>query len=60
MKTYTAFYTIENVLHICFEAENEEEAERIAEEMAVDGTVLDNCGYAMHEFMFNLDELVED
>jgi len=60
MKQYTAFYTIENIVSVCFEAENDVEAERIAEEMASDGTVLENLGYEMRDFMFNLDELVED
>lgn len=60
MKQYTAFYTIDNMVHVCFEAENDAEAERIAEEMATDGTVLENLGYEMCDFMFNLDELVED
>ena len=60
MKQYTAFYTIENMVHVCFEAENDTEAERIAEEMATDGTVLEEFGFEMCDLIFNLDELVED
>ena len=60
MKQYTAFYTIENMVHICFEAENDAEAERIAEEMATDGTVLEEFGFEMRDLIVNLDELVED
>lgn len=59
MKNYTAWYTIENMVHVCFEAENDEEAERIAEEMAEDGTVLENLGYEMYDFTFYLDEITE-
>ena len=60
MAAYTAWYTIENMVHVCFEAENDTEAERIAEEMANDGTVLENLGYEMRDFTFALNELVED
>lgn len=59
MKTYTAFYTIENIVSVEFEAENKAEAERIAEEMESYGTVLKNCGYKV-DFVFQLDELVEE
>lgn len=60
MKTYTAWYTIENMVHICFEAESDEEAERIAKEMESDGCMFENIGYEMCDFVFTLDELVED
>lgn len=60
MKQYTAFYTIENIIHVCFEAENDAEADRIAEKMTTDGTVLENFGYEMRDLIFNLDEVVED
>ena len=60
MKQYTAFYTIENIVHVCFEAENDAEAERIAKEMAENGAVLEEFGFEMRDLMFNLDEVVED
>ena len=59
MKQYTAFYTIENIVHVCFEAENDEDAERIAEEMMEDGTVIEQFGYEPYELSFTLDELSE-
>lgn len=60
MKTYTAWYTIENIVHVAFEAENDEEAWRIASEMAENGSVIEEFGYEMHDLIFNLDEVVEE
>ena len=60
MKQYTAFYTIENIVSVCFEAENDAEAERIAEEMAENGSVIEEFGYEMHDLIFNLDGVDEE
>lgn len=61
MKQYTAFFTIENIVHICFEAENDEEAERIAEEMTEDGSAEEALfGYGPLELSFTLDELTAE
>ena len=60
MKTYTAWYTIENMVHICFEAENDDEAERIANQMIDNGTVIEELGFEIRDLIFNLDALVED
>ena len=60
MATYTAVYTIDNVVHVCFEAENEDEAARIAEQMIDNGTVLEEFGFELHDFTFTLGEVYED
>lgn len=57
---YTAWYTIENMIGVDFEADNDIEAERIAEEMAENGTVCDNIVWAMEELTFNLDQITND
>ena len=60
MATYTAYYRITNITHVTFEAENEEEAKRIAEQMEGNGSVLEEFGYDMCDLSFSLNSIVEE
>ena len=60
MATFTAWYTIKNRTHVEIEAESEEEAFRMAKQMATDGTVLEQFGFELRDLDFALDELQAD